>query len=495
MARVLENLRKKNSDLEKYIFLLALQDRNETLFYRVILDHLDEMMPLIYTPTVGRACQEYGHIFRRPRGIFISAKDRGRVADILGNWPHQGVRVIVVTDGERILGLGDLGANGMGIPAGKISLYVACGGIHPSACLPVTIDVGTDNESLLHDPLYIGLQHQRVRGAVYDELVDEFITAAQRMFPDVLIQFEDFANHNAFRLLKKYRSNICTFNDDIQGTASVALAGIYSALRITGKILKDQKLLFFGAGEAGTGIADLVVEAMMAEGLTQPEARSKCCFIDSKGLVVKSRPGLAEHKLPYAQDRDAVSDPLAIINTLRPTALIGVSGKPGTFTEGILTRMAEINHRPIIFALSNPTSVAECTAEDAYRLTNGRAVFASGSPFLPVSFGGKTFIPGQGNNAYIFPGVGLGIVASKSRLVTNEMFLTAARVLANAVSEADLDTGRIYPSLTRIREVSTSIAIATAQIAHDKGLAASPRPPDLSSHVKGLVYEPRYETV
>jgi len=495
MARVMENLHKKTSDLEKYIFLLALQDRNETLFYRIVLDHLEEMMPLIYTPTVGCACQEYGHIFRRPRGIFISSRDRGRVADILANWPHKDVRVIVVTDGERILGLGDLGANGMGIPAGKISLYVACGGIHPSACLPVTIDVGTENENLLHDPLYIGLQHRRVRGAAYDELVDEFVTEAKRKFPNVLIQFEDFANHNAFRLLKKYADNVCTFNDDIQGTASVALAGIYSALRVTKKKLNDQKFVFFGAGEAGTGIADLIVEAMVVEGLSRAEARSRCCFIDSKGLVVKSRAGLAEHKLPYAHDLEPISDPLAVINALQPTALIGVSGQAGAFSEVILKNMSEINHRPIIFALSNPTSVAECTAEDAYRVTNGRAIFASGSPFQPVSFGGKTFVPGQGNNAYIFPGIGLGIVASKSRLVTNGMFLASARTLANLVSESDLDAGRVYPPLTKIREISTAIAIKTSEIAYEKGLAAMPRPSDLAAYVKGLVYEPVYTAI
>ena len=494
VSRVLGNLREKSSDLEKYVSLIALQDRNETLFCRVVLDHLEEMMPIIYTPTVGRACQQYGQIFRRPRGIFISAKDSGMVSRILANWPYKDVRVIVVTDGERILGLGDLGANGMGIPVGKLSLYTACAGIHPSACLPVTIDVGTDNKQLLQDPLYIGVRHPRIRGAAYDALVDEFVSAARQLFPDVLIQFEDFANRNAFRLLNKYRESVCMFNDDIQGTAAVALAGIYSALRITGQPLTAQRLLFFGAGEAGTGIADLVVEALLQQGLSVAEARKCCWFLDSKGLVEKSRTDLTGHKLPYAQDAAPSADPLAVIETLRPTVLIGASGKPGTFTGTILKRMAEINERPVIFALSNPTSKAECTAEDAYRHTGGRAVFASGSPFEPVVIHGKTHIPGQGNNAYIFPGVGLGVVTSKSRLVTQEMFLAAARTLADALTPEELEAGRIYPPLTRIREVSAAIALATAELACQRGLAGQPRPDDLPGYIRGQMFEPVYKS-
>lgn len=494
VARVLGNLRQKTSDLEKYIFMIALQDRNETLFYRLILDHLEELIPIIYTPTVGRACQEYGHIFRRPQGVFISANDTGRIARTLANWPQKDVRVIVVTDGERILGLGDLGANGMGIPVGKLSLYTACAGIHPSVCLPVSIDVGTGNESLLKDSLYIGLQHRRIQGAAYDAVIDEFVAAVQQLFPNALIQFEDFANHNAFRLLKKYQDRACTFNDDIQGTAAVALAGIYSALRITKGTLTGQKLLFFGAGEAGTGIADLVVEAMMDEGATESEARNRCWFVDSKGLVVKSRTDLAEHKRPYAHDHEFLPDLLSAIESLRPTALIGASGQARAFTEPVLKRMAKINGRPIIFSLSNPTSKAECTAGEAYRLTGGRAVFASGSPFEPVVIDGKKFIPGQGNNVYIFPGVGLGVVASRSRRVTNEMFLAAARTLARKVAESDFDAGRIYPSLTRIREVSLAIAIATAEVAYQRGFAGEPRPDDLPAHIKAQMFEPTYKS-
>jgi malate dehydrogenase (oxaloacetate-decarboxylating)(NADP+) len=492
ISRAIENLRAKPSDLERYIFMIALQDRDETLFYRTLLDHLEELMPIIYTPTVGRACQEYGHIFRRPRGVFISIRDAGRVTRVLRNWPHKDVRVIVVTDGERILGLGDLGADGMGIPVGKLALYTACAGIDPSVCLPVTIDVGTNNEKLLQDPLYIGLQQRRIHGAAYDIFIDEFVTAVQALFPRALIQFEDFANHNAFRLLRKYQDRACVFNDDIQGTASVILAGIYSALRITRQRLSDQKIVFFGAGEAGTGVANLVVDALKEEGLSDAEARARVWFIDSKGLVVKSRSDLAEHKRRYAHEHEFIADCLSVIEVLRPTAIIGVSGQGGIFTPAILERMAQINERPMIFALSNPTSKAECTAEEAYRLTGGCAIFASGSPFDPVFVDGKRLIPGQGNNAYTFPGVGLGIVTSESRLVTNEMFLAAARALANEVSEDDLFEGRIYPPLRRIREVSLAIAEAVAKVAYNQGLARVPKPDDLRLHIKAQMFEPSY---
>ena len=372
MLRVLENVRRKSSDLERYIFMIGLQDRNETLFYRTVLEHLEEMMPIIYTPTVGLACQHYGHIFRRPRGLFLTSREAGKFATILRNWPAKEVQVIVVTDGERILGLGDLGADGMGIPVGKLALYTVCAGLHPSGCLPVTIDVGTNNEDLLKDPLYIGIQQRRMRGAAYDNLIDEFMTAAQEVFPHTLIQFEDFGNQNAFRFLKKYRDRVCTFNDDIQGTAAVALAGLYSALRITRNPLTEQTFLFFGAGEAGTGIAELLVLAMVQGGLTENNARARCWFHDSKGLVVTSRTDLAEHKIPYAHDHPCADGLMGVVNTVRPTVLIGVSGQPGTFNESVLRRMAELNERPIIFALSNPTSKAECIAEDAYRFTSGR---------------------------------------------------------------------------------------------------------------------------
>ncbi len=493
VTRVLNNLRRLSDPLDKFVALNALHDRNEALFFRVLCDNIDEMQPLVYTPTVGLACQKFGLIFQSPRGIFIGSNDKGHIAEVLCNWPYQ-AGIIVVTDGERILGLGDLGANGMGIPVGKLSLYVACAGVNPQLCLPVTIDVGTNNETLLKDPFYIGLRQHRLTGAAYDELIEEFITAARKVFPGVVIQFEDFANHNAFRMLQKYRDRICTFNDDIQGTAAVALAGIFSALRITGGKLTEQKLLFLGAGEAATGIAGLVVSAMVANGLTEAAARQRCWLVDSQGLVVKSRTGLAEHKWPYAQDHAPIGDFLTAIKTLKPTAIIGVSAVGGSFTKEVLEEMARINQRPIVFALSNPTSRAECDAEQAYRWTSGRALFACGSPFDPVQFNGKTFVPRQGNNSYIFPGVGLGVIASRARHITDDMFMAAAHTLAHMVTESDLEQGSLYPALPRIREVSAHIATAIADAAYDSGLAGKSKPQDVLADVQSQMYDPHYKS-
>jgi malate dehydrogenase (oxaloacetate-decarboxylating)(NADP+) len=490
-TRIMTNLRRLPDDLDKYVALNALHDRNEALFFRVLCDNIDEIQPLIYTPTVGLACQKFGDIFQRPRGLFISANDRGRIAELLGNWPHQ-AKLIVVSDGERILGLGDLGANGMGIPVGKLSLYTACAGVHPKFCLPVMLDVGTNNTQLLNDPYYVGLRQRRLRGAEYDELVDEFISAACEAFPGVLIQFEDFANHTAFRLLRKYRGRVCAFNDDIQGTAAVALAGMFSALRVTGGTLAEQTLLFLGAGEAATGIADLVVSAMIAEGCSETEARRRNWLVDSRGLVVRSRNDLAEHKLPYAHEHAPISDYLTAIRTLKPNAIIGVAAVGGTFTGEVLQAMAELNPRPIVFALSNPTSKAECTAEEAYRYTDGRALFACGSPFDAVKLDGRTFVPRQGNNSYIFPGVGLGAIVSAARLITDEMFMSAARTLASLVSESDLEQGSLYPALPRIRAVSAHIAASVAGVAYQRGLARGEMPRDIPAHVKSQMYEPAY---
>ena len=489
--RILENLRLLPNDLQKYVALNALHDRNETLFFRVVCDNIDEVQPLIYTPTVGLACQQFGHIFQRPRGIFITANDKGRIAELLANWPHP-AKLIVVTDGERILGLGDLGANGMGIPVGKLSLYSACAGVHPELCLPVMLDVGTNNEGLLQDPYYVGVRRHRLRGQEYDDLVDEFIEAARSVFPGVLVQFEDFANHSAFHLLRKYRDRACVFNDDIQGTAAVALAGLFSALRITGGKLVDQKLLFLGAGEAATGIADLVVSAMVAQGLPEADARQRNWLVDSKGLVVRDRAGLAEHKLPYAHAHAPIGDFLAAIRALKPTAIIGVAAVGGTFTHEVLEAMVEYDPRPIVFALSNPTSKSECTAEEAYRHTAGRALFACGSPYPPVNLNGMTFVPRQGNNSYIFPGVGLGAIASGAKRITAEMFMGAALALAECVTNADLAQGSLYPELPRIREVSAHIATAVAKIAYQGGLATAAPPKDLLAYVKSHMYEPRY---
>jgi malate dehydrogenase (oxaloacetate-decarboxylating)(NADP+) len=412
---------------------------------------------------------------------------------ILENWPTDDVRVIVVTDGERILGLGDLGANGMGIPVGKLILYSACAGIDPASTLPITLDVGTNNEELLDDPLYIGIRRRRYRGEEYDDIVEEFIRAATDRFPEALIQFEDFANINSFRLLEKYRNQICAFNDDIQGTAAVALAGLYSALRITGSRLQDQRILFLGAGGAGIGIGDLFVSGMVEEGLSREQARLRCWFVDSGGLVVKARENLQPHKLHFAHDIEPVPDFLSAIEKMKPTAIVGVSSQRGSFTREMIEAMARLNERPIIFALSNPTSKAECTAEQAYQWTQGRAIFASGSPFDPVAIDGKTHVPGQGNNAYIFPGLGLGAISCGAKHVTDEMFAAAAETLAHEVSGADLDKGCVYPSLTRIREVSAVIAAAVAEVAYSKGLATKPEPENLLAYMQAQMYTPVYK--
>jgi malate dehydrogenase (oxaloacetate-decarboxylating)(NADP+) len=493
VKRAIANFRRKTDPLDKYIFLSNLQGRNETLFYRLLEEFPEEMIPIIYTPTVGQACLEFGAIYRRQRGLYITIKDKGHISEILANWPQPDVRMIVVTDGERILGLGDLGAYGMGIPIGKLGLYTSCAGVHPYYCLPITIDVGTDNPKLHEDPMYVGLPQKRVRGAEYDELIEEFVRAVKKAYPKVLVQWEDFGNTNAFRILHKYQKEVLSFNDDIQGTASVALAGILGGLRLNGGKLADQKLLFLGAGEAGTGIADLFVEAAVQQGLSEADARKHCWFVDSQGLVVKSRPGkLAEHKVPYAQDHAPVATLAEAIDAIKPTILIGVSGSPKAFTKEIVGKMTAFNPQPIIFALSNPTSKAECTAEEAYTWSDGRAVFASGSPFPPVTLNGKTYVPGQGNNVYIFPGVGLGALACESKQVTNKMFLIAAQTLASLVGEEDLAVRRVYPPLSKIREVSAKIAAAVVEEAYREKLAQLPRPADIEADVRARMFVPDY---
>ncbi len=493
VERVMGNYRRYDTSLGRYVHMMSLHDRNEALFYRVVIENLEEMMPIIYTPTVGQACQEFGHIFRKPRGCFIATKHKGRMVDVLRNWPYVDVKVIVVTDGERILGLGDLGADGMGIPIGKLALYTACAGIDPAQCLPVMLDVGTNNEELLNDPLYIGTKQRRLSGEKYDEMVEEFIQAATEVFPRALIQFEDFANANAFRLLEKYRDRVLTFNDDIQGTGSVVLSGILGALRISKQKLTDQKFLFLGAGEAGMGCGLQIVAAMVSDGLSEEEARNRCWFFDVHGLIVKGRDNLGEEHKPYAHDHKPVKSFLEAVKAIKPTGIIGASAQAGMFSKEVLETMAGFNNRPIVFALSNPTHKAECTSEEAYTHTDGRAIFASGSPFGPVEYKGQTFIPGQGNNAYIFPGVGLGVVAVNATRVTDDMFYAAAKALADECGEEDLKLGRVYPPLTRIREVSAKIAVAVAELAYEKGLAQLPRPKDLYAHMKDAMYKPEYE--
>ena len=490
--RILENFNNKHNDLEKYIFLIALQDRNETLFYRTITDEIEEMMPIIYTPIVGEACQKYGHIFRRPRGLYISKNDKGNIRNILKNWSNDNVDVIVVTDGERILGLGDLGANGMGIPVGKLSLYTACAGVDPARCLPIMLDVGTNNENLKNDPLYIGLTEDRIRSEEYDSFIDEFMKETNEKFPDAIIQFEDFGNHNAARLLDKYRNRYRMFNDDIQGTAAVTLAGLLSSQRITKRDLEDEKILFYGAGTAGIGIANLYVTALTKKGYSKEEARSRCWFVDSKGLVVSSRKNLSRDKLPFAHEYYEKKDLSDIIQAIRPTALIGISGQANAFSKNVLELMKDINDYPLVFALSNPTSSSECTAENAYKWTRGKCLFASGSPFDSVEIEGKTFIPGQGNNAYIFPGVGLGIILSQAEVISDDLFLAAAETLSILVSDEELSSGQLYPSIKDIKKVSKEIAITVAKKAFSEGLTNMAIPQNIESSLDRIIYNPVY---
>ena len=490
LERIMENFRAQRSDLDRYVYMVALQDRNETLFYRAVLDHLAEMVPIIYTPTVGEACARFGHIYRRPRGLYVSAEDRGRVREVLRNWPQADVGVVVVTDGERILGLGDLGAYGMGIPIGKLALYTACGGVSPSLCLPVMLDVGTDNPALLEDRMYIGLRQRRLRGPAYEELVDEFMTGVQEVFPAALVQFEDFATGNAIGLLARYRDRACAFNDDIQGTAAVTLAALLVAGRITGRQLTDERILFAGAGAAATGIAELVTTALRQAGLGPEEARRRIWMFDVEGLVVAGRPGLAGRKAHYAHDHPRVATLAAAVEAVRPTALIGVSAQPGLFTRPVLQAMAARNERPVVFALSNPTSHAECTAEQAYECTEGRAVFSSGSPSPAVEVSGRRFAPSQTNNAYVFPGLGLAVVATGARRVTEGMLLAAARALAEQAGQPLLESGALFPPFEQIRTVSLRIATAVAEVAVSEGLVTRELPRDLEAHLAAAMYRP-----
>ena len=490
-TRVLSNLRRKAHDIEKYIFLSALQDRNEKLFYRTVIDNIEEIMPLIYTPTVGQACKEFAHIFRRPQGFYISADDKGHIREMLDNWPEDDVKVIVITDGQRILGLGDLGTNGMGIPIGKLALYTACAGIHPHHCLPVMLDVGTNNEEILNDPLYLGYPHKRVEGQAYLDLVEEFVMAIQDKFPGALIQFEDFLTPNAYRLLEIYRDRVLCFNDDIQGTAAVALSGVVASSRITDHKFADLRIMFLGAGSAATGIGDLMVAAFVEQGLSEAQARQRLWFVDQKGLLVASRDDLMSHNIPYAHEHEPL-DFVKAIETIKPHVLIGATGAPGTFTKEVIETMSRINDRPAIFALSNPTSRAECTAEQAYKWSDGKAIFTSGSPFDAVKLNGTVHQPGQGNNAYVFPGIGLGAIACGAKSIDDGMFLAAANTLAHQVSQEDLDRGTLYPPLSDIREVSLNIAVAVAEKAYQSGLAQADKPQDLVSHIKAMMYEPNY---
>lgn len=502
VARVYEEYQQKGTDLERHIFLRALQDRNETLFYRLLQDHITEMMPIIYTPVVGDACLHFSHIYRQARGLFISYPEQDDIGTILGNVPYPNVEIIVVTDGERILGLGDQGAGGMGIPVGKLSLYSLCGGIHPATTLPILLDVGTDNWEALADPLYIGWRHERLRGKEYDGFVEAFVQGVMRKFPSVLLQWEDFAQPNARRLLDRYRDRLCTFNDDIQGTAAVTLAGLLAAVRVTGTKLGGQRVVVVGAGSAGTGISDQIAAAMVDEGLSEPEARSKFWLIDRQGLIHAGLSELQPSQQRYAQplerltgwtrDREGLVPLEEVITRVRPTVLIGVSGQPGAFTERIVRAMGRHVERPIIFPLSNPTSRCEAAPADLVAWTNGKALIATGSPFPDVPWQGRTIRIGQCNNSFVFPGVGLGVIAARARRVTDGMFLAAARALSDC-SPAQTDPGAsLFPALEDIRSVSRRIALVVAAEAQRAGLAEPTTPVELERRVAAKMWEPRY---
>jgi len=489
--RALANLRRQRDDIDKYSFLMALQQRNERLFYRLLIDYLDELMPIVYTPTVGQACLEFAQLFTQTAGFYISLEDRGGIKEIMRNWPEKDVRLIVVTDGGRILGLGDLGTNGMGIPIGKLALYCALAGLHPEQCMPVMLDVGTDNEKLRDDTMYLGLRKARATGEEYVSFVDEFVSAVKRVYPNALLQFEDFATHNALNLLDRYRDQLLCFNDDIQGTASVVLAGLYASTRITQVPLDKMRFLFIGAGSAATGIGELLVQALIREGMQSEEAYSRLIYFDRDGLVCTGRNDLSSHIRPFAVEGEPISI-LEAIQLYKPHALIGATGTPNIFTEELIRAMGEIHEQPVIFALSNPTTRAECTAEQAYSWTGGRAVFSSGSPFAPVHISGGIKVPGQGNNAYIFPGLGLGALNCQSRCVDDDMLIAAARALARSVSDQQLQTGCLYPPLKEARDVSLEIALAVAHTAARNGHAQLPVDEEFDQKLKEDRYWPDY---
>ncbi|EEF48184.1 malic enzyme, putative [Ricinus communis] len=494
--KLMHTIRQYQLPLQKYMAMMELEERNERLFYKLLIDNVEELLPIVYTPTVGEACQKYGSIFKRPQGLYISLKEKGKILDVLKNWPERSIQVIVVTDGERILGLGDLGCQGMGIPVGKLALYTALGGVRPSACLPITIDVGTNNEKLLNDEFYIGLRQRRATGQEYSELLQEFMTAVKQNYGEkVLIQFEDFANHNAFELLAKYGTTHLVFNDDIQGTASVVLAGVIAALKLLGGSLSDHTFLFLGAGEAGTGIAELIaLEMSKRTNAPLEETRKKIWLVDSKGLIVSSRKDSLQHfKQPWAHEHEPVKNLLDAVKAIKPTVLIGSSGVGRTFTKEVIEAMASLNEKPLILSLSNPTSQSECTAEEAYTWTKGKATFASGSPFDPVEYEGKVFVPGQANNAYIFPGFGLGLVISGAIRVHDDMLLAASEALASQVTEENFSKGLIYPPFSNIRKISAHIAANVAAKAYELGLATRlPRPENLMKYAESCMYSPVY---
>ena len=501
LERTYENFQAKPNNLEKFIYLTSLNDRNETLFFRLLYEHMDEMIPIVYTPTVGEACQKFSHIYRRARGLYISYKQRHNIEKILGNSYCKNASVIVVTDGERILGLGDQGAGGMAIPIGKLCLYTLCAGVSPYSTLPIMLDIGTDNEERLKDPLYLGLRQKRVRGEEYQAFIDRFVNAVRKVFPNVLLQWEDFLKGNAVKQLNRFKDALCTFNDDIQGTGAVVLAGIYSGVRITGQSIRDARVLIAGAGAAAQGIANLIVSALQEEGLSPKEARKRIWMVDSKGLVTKTRSDLEGFKATYARDVDEIATyeckdrsritlQEAIVNS-KPTVLLGVSATPGIFGEAVVKAMAQLNERPIIFPLSNPTSKSECAPEDVIRWSEGRAIVATGSPFPHVQYNRRRYRIGQCNNAFIFPGMGLSATVGHTRLVTDGMFLDAAKALAEKITAYDLKECAVYPELRRIRECSHAIACAVIKRAVAEGYAAEEVLINLEETVERAMWFPK----
>lgn len=502
LSRTYGSFKQKDSDLERYIYLVSLQERNETLFYRLLQEHITEMVPIVYTPVVGEGCKLYSRLFRRPRGLYIGYTQLNEIHAVLDSAPNEAVDVIVVTDGERILGLGDLGVGGMGIPVGKLSLYTLCAGIAPSRTLPIILDLGTDNEELLRDPLYLGLRRHRVRGQEYDDFIEAFVQAVMDKFPNVLLQWEDFSKNNATRLLERYRDRLCTFNDDIQGTGAVTLAGLLAAMEVIGSRLSKQQVAILGAGSAATGISDQIISAMMSEGLSKQEAKSAIWLVDTHGLVHTGRLGLEPVKQRYAQDMERVSgwnllEPdrvtlMDVVKNVKPAILIGTSAQPGAFTEDIIREMARHVERPVIFPLSNPTSKSEAVPMDLINWTDGRALVSTGSPFPPVVFEKRLMKIGQCNNAFVFPGVGLGVLASGARRVTNEMFVAAARALAEFSPAVHDPSESLYPALEHVRKVSRCVALAVGAEAVRLGLAETITREQLARRVESMMWIPRY---
>jgi malate dehydrogenase (oxaloacetate-decarboxylating)(NADP+) len=491
-TRVLRQLGQAATDLERYVYLTGLLDANETLFYRVLMADPARFLPIVYDPTIGEACLKFGHLYRRPRGLYLSIRQRGRVREVLRNWPERDVRFICVTTGERILGLGDLGANGMGIPIGKLQLYTACAAVPPEGLLPLLLDCGTNNHALLADPLYLGARQPRPATEELDAFVDEFVRAVQEVFPGCCIHFEDWKGTDALRLLAKYKDEVCCYDDDIQGTGSVTVAGLLSALRMSGGKLADQRILFLGAGSAGIGIADAIVAAMQLDGLAEHGARGRIWLFDVNGLIEPSRADLDPWQRPYAHALPPSRDFVETIRAVKPTAIIGVSTKGGAFTREVIETMAGLNERPIIFALSNPTDRAECTAEQAYRFSGGKAIYAAGIQFPPVVLEGRTFLPSQANNSSIFPAVSLAVYATRARLVSDEMFIEAARATADQVTREELERGMLFPPQSAILESEVRTAVRVATLAFDRQLAQVERPKDVDAWIRGMLYKPDY---